>query len=61
MNKEHYQFTYENDQDFRAFPTIPVVMSHRGPASEGDFGNIPGLPEFNPMMLLHGDETLEMY
>mmetsp|Transcript_111461 Transcript_111461/g.154025 ORF Transcript_111461/g.154025 Transcript_111461/m.154025 type:complete len:302 (-) Transcript_111461:63-968(-) len=60
MNRDHYNFTYENHENFGAFPTIPVVIAHRGPASKGDFSFIPGLPPFNPMMLLHGDETVEM-
>lgn len=34
-----------------------MVLSHRGPYLEGDF-TTPGLPDFNPMHLLHGEENL---
>ena len=37
---------------------MPVVVGH-------DFGSsdlsIPGMPAFNPMMLLHGEETVENF
>ena len=36
---------------------MPVVIAHRG-----GFGMaIPGVPSFNPMMLLHGEETVEIF
>ena len=58
MNKAHYNFTYENAADFSAFPTVALIIGHRG-----DLGalSIPGMPEFNPMMLLHGEEKVEVY
>ena len=58
MNKKHYDLTYENAADFQAFPTLAVVLAHRG-----DIGELkpPGVPDFNPMMLLHGEEKLEIY
>jgi hypothetical protein len=58
MNKSHYNFTYENAEEFQAFPTMGVVIAHR--ASLGDM-SIPGMPEFNPMMLLHGEEQIEVH
>lgn len=58
MNKEHYNFSYENGEDFQAFPTIAVVLAHRGSIEDM---SIPGVPEFNPMMLLHGEEKVEVY
>lgn len=58
MNKAHYNFTYENGEEFQAFPTMGVVIAHR--ASLGDM-SIPGMPEFNPMMLLHGEEQIEVH
>jgi len=58
MNKEHYDFTYENAEDFKAFPTIAVVIGHR---TFGNLSSIPGIPAFNPMMLLHGEEKVEVY
>jgi acyl dehydratase len=36
---------------------MPVVICHRG----GDLFSTPGIPEFNPMMLLHGEENLEIF
>ena len=36
---------------------MPVVIGHKISA---DFFNIPGVPTFNPMMLLHGDEKVEI-
>ena len=57
MNAADYNFTYENAEDFQSFPTIAVVMAHRQPAMT----SVPGMPSFNPMMLLHGEEKLEVY
>ena len=57
MNKAHYKYTYENHEDFGTFPTNAVTICHKGPGSTGDF-DIPGLPEFNPMQLLHGEEAV---
>jgi hypothetical protein len=57
LNAEHYNFSYENSEEFQAFPTIPVIIAHRSTAA---FAAMPGIPEFNPMMLLHGEETVEI-
>jgi hypothetical protein len=57
MNKEHLRYTYENAENFGSFPTQSLVVSHRGPFALGDF-DIPGMPPFNPMQLLHGEETI---
>jgi 3-hydroxyacyl-CoA dehydrogenase/3a,7a,12a-trihydroxy-5b-cholest-24-enoyl-CoA hydratase/multifunctional beta-oxidation protein/peroxisomal enoyl-CoA hydratase 2 len=57
LNKEHLQYTYENSDNFKAFPTNSLVVCHRGPFAEGEF-DIPGIPPFNPMNLLHGEEIL---
>ena len=48
MNDKHYKFTYENADEFGAFPTQAVVVCHKGPFADGDF-DVPGLPKFNPM------------
>lgn len=58
LNKEHFRFTYENDENFSAFPTMPVVIAHK---NLGEVTTTPGLPAFNPMMLLHGEENLEIF
>ena len=57
MNAKHFKFTYENNEDFQVFPTNAVTVCHRGPFADGDF-DIPGVPPFNPMMLLHGEEQV---
>lgn len=57
MNGKHYKFTYENAEEFQAFPTNALTVCHRGPFADGDF-DIPGVPQFNPMMLLHGEEQV---
>lgn len=57
MNRDHFRFSYENADGFAPFPTNLLVVCHRGPFAEGDF-YIPGIPEFNPMMLLHGEEEI---
>ena len=57
LNKSHFKFTYENDENFQAFPTNAVVINHR--FADKVF-SIPGFPDFNPMMLLHGEEHLEI-
>jgi peroxisomal enoyl-CoA hydratase 2 len=57
MNEDHYQWTYENADNFGVFPTNAVTVAHRGPMSKGVF-EIQGMPEFNPMMLLHGEESV---
>lgn len=58
MNKEHYDFTYENAADFQSFPTQAVVVAHRLGIEDM---SMPGVPEFNPMMLLHGEETVKIH
>lgn len=56
-NKDDLRYTYENADSFGAFPTNSVVACHRGPFADGDF-DVPGIPPFNPMQLLHGEETI---
>ena len=57
MKSEHYNFTYEHAGDFGAFPTMAVVVGHRADLATFE---VPGMPKFNPMMLLHGEERVEM-
>ena len=35
-----------------------MTICHRGPFADGDF-DIPGMPSFNPMQLLHGEESVK--
>jgi len=57
MNKSDFKYTYENADDFAAYPTNVVTICHRGPFADGDF-DVPGIPPFNPMQLLHGEESV---
>uniref|UniRef100_A0A7S3CRL1 Hydroxysteroid 17-beta dehydrogenase 4 n=1 Tax=Strombidium rassoulzadegani TaxID=1082188 RepID=A0A7S3CRL1_9SPIT len=58
LNKDHYNYTYENAANFGAFPTMNVVLAHRG---SFETLSIPGVPAFNPMLLLHGEEHLQLF
>ena len=58
MNSADYNYTYENADEFQTFPTLAVVLAHRGELS---MLSVEGMPKFNPMMLLHGEEKVEMY
>lgn len=55
MNRDDFKFTYEYDADFRPFPTNVVTVTQ---ISEKSF-RVPGLPDFNPMMLLHGEQDVQ--
>jgi peroxisomal enoyl-CoA hydratase 2 len=58
MNESHFKFSYENDDDFTVFPTMPVLSL--ASALDSLF-SIPGMPQFNPMMLLHGEQSVINY
>eukprot|EP01118_Nematostelium_gracile_P006228 TRINITY_DN2009_c0_g1_i1.p1 TRINITY_DN2009_c0_g1~~TRINITY_DN2009_c0_g1_i1.p1 ORF type:complete len:186 (-),score=49.68 TRINITY_DN2009_c0_g1_i1:432-989(-) len=50
------KFTYENHPEFAALPTMGVLFPF---SVMGQLMTTPGL-SFNPMMLLHGEEYLEL-
>ena len=58
LNREHFKFTYENDENFQAFFTMASVIAHR---QSEQIMSIPGFPQFNPMKLLYGEENLEIF
>ena len=58
LNRDHFNFTYENGDEFQSFPTMGVVVAHR---MSLDALKVPGMPRFNPMMLLHGEESCEIF
>lgn len=60
MNRDHFKFSYEMADGFQTFPTNALVVCHRGPFAEGQF-EIEGVPQFNPMTLLHGEESLTVH
>jgi hypothetical protein len=59
LNKEHLRFTYENDENFGAFPTIPVVIGHKF-KRRGEMFKVSPIDKINPMMVLHGEVNIEM-
>lgn len=48
------EYTYE--KNLKVLPTFPVVVS----TGDGNMVGIPGL-EFNPMMMLHGEQSVEVH
>lgn len=59
MCEEDFKFTYELADGFTTFPTVSTV-TNRFDLFKGLLNN-PGLPRFNPMMLLHGEQTTECF
>ncbi|KAI7848797.1 hypothetical protein BDC45DRAFT_574559 [Circinella umbellata] len=55
--RQDLRFVYENDENFGTLPTFGVIPSFTI-MSGLPFGDI--LPNFNPMMLLHGEQYLEV-
>ena len=49
-------FTYEKASNFKTLPTNYLTMCHRI-----DLTQFPGLPAFNPMALVHGEESLTIH
>ncbi|TPX42713.1 hypothetical protein SeLEV6574_g05450 [Synchytrium endobioticum] len=49
-------FVYENAEEFVALPTYGVIPAFHAVMSSIDFGDF--LPNYNPMMLLHGEQYL---
>lgn len=52
LNKDHFKFTYENDSNFQGFSTMPVLGVSEFFLEDRD---VPGMVNFNPAMLLHGE------
>jgi acyl dehydratase len=57
MNKKEFKFTYELSDDFSVFPTYSSVIPLGDLADV--LGACPGIPDFNMMSLLHGEEWIE--
>lgn len=57
MNKKDFKFTYELSDDFSVFPTYSSVIPIGDLADV--IGSCPGIPDFNLMSLLHGEEWIE--
>ncbi len=59
LDKTDLRYVYELHPDFCALPTMPVIYSSKMIADIIS-GNIAGI-EFNPMMLVHGEQAIELY
>ncbi|KAF9933960.1 hypothetical protein FBU30_003904 [Linnemannia zychae] len=67
VHSEELHFLYENDPQFAAFPTYPLVLAFKrdnhgvsvydGAGSE----SIPGIPPFDPNQVVHGEQSLEVH
>lgn len=57
MNKSQYKFTYELNDEFCVFPTYASVIPIKDSADL--LGECPGIPDFNMMTLLHGEEWID--
>jgi hypothetical protein len=55
MNTEDLNFTFELAENFKVLPTFAVVMGSFNDIFAG-LERCPGIPAFNLMMLLHGEE-----
>lgn len=59
MKTEDFTFTYELNDEFRVFPTYAVCLCTQNLNFFDALVECPGLPQFNPMMLLHGEHRVE--
>eukprot|EP00923_Selenidium_pygospionis_P056989 GHVN01099513.1.p1 GENE.GHVN01099513.1~~GHVN01099513.1.p1 ORF type:complete len:302 (+),score=47.69 GHVN01099513.1:183-1088(+) len=59
MDPQDLTFTYEMKDAFATIPSYASCITPIGPLIEG-LNECPGLPDFNPMMLLHGEEKIEL-
>ncbi|KAG0291163.1 hypothetical protein BGZ98_003119 [Dissophora globulifera] len=64
VKQDELQYLYENDPNFAAFPTYPLVLplkkdKHGVSIYEGG-DNVPGIPAFDPNKLVHGDQSMEV-
>jgi len=60
FDEEELNFTYSLSDSFKVLPTFPVVIGLGTDVFER-LNACPGLPDFNPMMLLHGEQKIEVY
>nr|AZL94349.1 hydroxysteroid 17-beta dehydrogenase 4 [Nephromyces sp. MMRI] len=54
------KYTYENHEDFSVIPSFSTVITDLF-ENFMTFTKCPGFPEFNPMMLLHGEHKIIIY
>ena len=53
---KNLSYTYENHPGFQAFPTNYLTLRH-----QMNLTSFPGLPEFHPMSLVHGEESIKIH
>jgi multifunctional beta-oxidation protein len=56
--RTHLPLVYENDAKFHVLPTFGVVPTYFSKSSSAKNGDL--VPNFNPKMLLHGEQYLEI-
>lgn len=59
MDRADLRYVYELHPDFCALPTMPVIYSSKM-IDDIVSGNIAGI-EFNPMMLVHGEQAIKLH
>src|SRR5574341_549716 len=60
LDQDELQFVYElSGKGFKVLPSFPVIYTSRGMIDYLVSGKI-GEIEFNPMMLVHGEQSLEI-
>ena len=58
LRTEDFRFTYENSSDFQSFPTLGSAMSN---AHFEDVLQVEGMPAFDMINGLHGEEDLTVH
>ncbi|KAG0355334.1 hypothetical protein BGX24_006679, partial [Mortierella sp. AD032] len=67
VKQDEIKFLYENDPQFAAFPTYPLVLGLKkdthGVSVYGGGGkeDVPGIPAYDPNKLVHGDQSIEIH
>jgi acyl dehydratase len=59
MNEDELKFTYELKDDFTVFPTVGTTFTTVDQIF-GALSQCSGMPNFNPMQLLHGEQKIEI-
>src|SRR5690242_3835491 len=57
LDSSHYKFTYELNENFTVFPTMLATIALN--STTDVLGSCPGMPDFNLMGLLHGEQYTE--
>ncbi|KAG0250422.1 hypothetical protein DFQ27_009415, partial [Actinomortierella ambigua] len=66
IKEDELHYLYENDPNFSAFATYPLVLGlKRDSIGVAVYGGgdepIPGIPAFDPNKLLHGEQAIEIH